>query len=208
LREQGVPLIFEGCCSACGAVTPRTSGFYRAVYLDEPTTSAHVHPEDPHLVILAHPVESLILQETGCTDLSATLGGRLVSVVVVFCLSCGHLFEIRRLTAGFVTLGVGGCLGALALSVAMGVALSLWIGGALGVVAGVAGVGLLLVLLDWLVWAIVRVWHRDRARQVATPCECPHCGGHEYAPPRIRLKAVPCVACGKRAVEVRCVGVS
>ena len=47
--------------------------------MDEPATT-YAHPDDPHLVILAHPCEALILEEIGYTYKAVTLGGRLVAV--------------------------------------------------------------------------------------------------------------------------------
>jgi hypothetical protein len=204
-----MPEIYQGRCAACEAVTPMTSGFYRAVFLDEPSTSPHAHPDEPRLVILGHPIEDLVLKEVGFTSPSASLGGRLVYVEQLFCRSCGRLFEVRRLTAGVVSsLGCGGCLVCLGLCIAAGVAVGLQVGGSLGFTVGYAVTVLLLRAADWLLGAGVRRWYRERARLVETPCRCPTCGSGATVSPGGTWDPLPCVACGQPAVQVRSVGIS
>jgi hypothetical protein len=70
---------------------------------------------DPRFVVLAHPLENLILADTGYTWNDLFWQGRYVSVSNVVCRHCGHLFQHRRLDAG-----QPGCSAALALGLASG----------------------------------------------------------------------------------------
>ena len=105
-----MPLIYQGRCSACGAVTQETAGSYMAVFVDEPTTSAHTHPDDPHLVVLSSPVEAQKSVETAYAEAAAARNGRLVCCEQVFCESCGRMFEIRGLIGDWAMFGWGGFL--------------------------------------------------------------------------------------------------
>lgn len=202
-----MPAIYEGRCSACDAVAARTTNGYMAVYVDEPA-SADAHPDDPHLVILAHPCESLIMQDTGHTYVSATLGGRMVSVAVVFCRSCGRRFEVRRLTAGLGAFGCGGCLVVIAGAIAVGIWVAQLAGGWYGLAAGCLALALLTTATDSAVDRLVRWWHANRVVRLATPCLCPSCGSREYSGPGELSGAIPCTACGRHAVRFRMVAVS
>src|SRR5688572_21278386 len=100
-----MPLIYEATCSVCDYGSRAHSEGYLAVIVDDPCTSVDAHPDNPHLVILAHPLESMILEELGFTFTSAGLGGRLVYVKNVVCKTCGTMYELRRLGAGSGVLG-------------------------------------------------------------------------------------------------------
>ena len=118
-------LIFEATCSACDYGSDFHSEGYFSVIVDDPSTSVHAHPEEPRLAILAHPLESMILENLGFTFTSAVLGGRMVYVKNVACKACGKMYKIRRLGAGFASLGGTGCLVMLPLSGAIGVTVGL-----------------------------------------------------------------------------------
>jgi hypothetical protein len=199
-------VIYEGRCSACDASTLTADG-YLAVSVDEPA-SAHAHPNDPYLVILAHPCESLILEEIGYTYKAAALGGRLVGVTNVFCRACGQPFEIRHQTAGLAAFGCGGCLAMMAVAAGAGVGVSLLVDDWIGYVAGWATSALFGIAAESAVVRFVRWRHADRAVRVATPKMCPSCGSREYSRPGALWGAIPCVACGQRAVRFRAVGKS
>jgi transcription elongation factor Elf1 len=201
-----MPLIYEGHCSACDS-SELTSDGYTAVYVDEPAKK-FAHPNDPHLVILAHPCESLILEEIGYTYQEAAFGGRLVAVKMVFCRTCGQKFEIRGLTAGLAALGAGGCLGVFAGAAAAGIGISLLRSGWLGKVGGYAAFVLLVTAVDSGVFRVVRWVHAYRAAYVATTKTCPHCGGQKYSRGRPLRSPLRCVVCGQRAVRFRVVGKS
>jgi hypothetical protein len=203
-----MPEIYEGRCAACNAGTGLTSDGYQAVYVDEPAT-AHAHPDDPHLVILAHPCESRILKEIGYTHEAAAWGGRLVGVRKVFCKGCGQSFEVRRLTAGLTVFGCGGCLGVVALAATAGVGVGSFVGhGFVGYVAGGATFTLLVEVVEASIDRLVRWRHADRVCRVDTPAQCPSCGSTRFACPGSLRRPIPCRACGQRAVRFRSVGIS
>ena len=114
-----MPAIYKGKCSECDYESQGTSGGYRAILMDEPSDSRHVHPTDKRLIILAHPVESLILEEIGIKDSEALLMGRTISVTVHFCNGCGSLTETRELLDN--SNGSYGCLTNLFVSITTGV---------------------------------------------------------------------------------------
>jgi len=60
-----MPLIYEGTCSACDYGSDAHSEGYLGVIVDDPCTSMHAHPDEPRLVILGHPIESMILEDLG-----------------------------------------------------------------------------------------------------------------------------------------------
>ena len=121
--------IYQGSCSDCGAVTGKTFGSYEAVFLDEPAGPAHAHPEDPHLVVLAHPNQLEILREFGFSGRAAQWGGRMVDIDEVVCRSCGRMFEVRRLSAGLPAFGLWGALGAVAVMLAVSIGVGMLIDG-------------------------------------------------------------------------------
>ena len=195
-----MPQVFQCRCSVCGAATPKTTGSYSAMYVDEPTTSAAAHPEDPHLVVLSSPVEETKSAETARAEAAAARDGRLVTCEQVFCESCGRMFEIRGLSGDWAMFGFPGLLGFIAMAVAAGVALLFGRKNPWGFVAG--GVTIVLVLgavavgIDWL----VRRRYPERAARVATPRRCPACGNRWCKHGSMVIGAIRCVACGKRAV--------
>jgi hypothetical protein len=203
-----MPLIYEGRCSACNAVTGMTSDGYQAVYVDEPATE-NAHPDDAQLVILAHPCESLILEEIGYTHEAVAWGGRLVAIRQVFCKGCGRPFEVRRLTAGLTTFGCVGCLGMVVLAATAGVGVGLLVGrGWIGYVVGWVTFTLLVGAAESAVRRLVRWRHAERTARVDTPGRCPNCGSRRYSCPGSLWRPIPCEACGQRAMRFRSVGIS
>jgi len=104
-----MPVIYQGQCQNCQYKSPHTSGGYAAVVLDEPIQRIDSHPDDPRIVVLAHPLESQILADLGYAFTSATLAGRLLIIQEFFCKSCGNLYEVRNLG----TSPVVGCIPSL-----------------------------------------------------------------------------------------------
>lgn len=204
-----MPSIYEARCSACHAVAEAgCSDGYWAVCVNEPA-SEHAHPEDPYLVILGHPCESMILAELGDTFSAAAWNGRLVSVAKVFCKNCGRRFEIRRISADLIAFGGGGCLGIVALAAAAAVGVGRWVGASwVGHFAGCATFGLLITAIDKSVDWFVRTRHREQTARFDTPAKCPHCGSLQYASPGLLRRPIPCTQCGQRAVRFRVIGKS
>ncbi len=205
-----MPAIYEGSCSACGAVTKRTRGGYEAVLLDEPASTPHAHPEDPYLVILAHPHQSEILSKTGYSYVAVIRAGRLVEAREVFCKSCGRMFEIRRLDAGLAWFGLWGGLGAVALMLAFGVGVGRLVGGEwAGHVAGACFFVFLLAAADQGTGWFVRRQYPERANRVATPVGCPDCGCQRVEQLSLvrhgLTQPARCTKCGERSVQYRTV---
>lgn len=201
-----MPVIYEGRCSACDAVTRRTSDGYQAVYVDEPV-AAYAHPDDPRLAILAHPCETLILNEIGYTHEAAAWSGRLVVVRQVFCKACGRPFEIRRVTAPLTALGCSGRLGVVASAAAASMGIGLLLGGGwVGCIVGWATFAVLVGVVESLLERFVRRRHAELASRLDMPALCPSCGSLRFTSPGWLRGPIPCTTCGQRAVRFRSVG--
>ncbi len=199
--------LYKLTCSACNYTSPAQSGHKAAVIVDEPSSSNHVHPDNDRLVILAHPLESLILKELGISWGSTAFGGRGMHIHCVICRECGTIYEIRRLSAGLAALGCSGCFTILGLSVGIGILAgwqleSIW----LGVVAGWLGLWALETFGDWAIARHVRRRFQDRVREFDRGPGCPRCGSTRFADFRPRREAFPCPKCTQHDLRVRCVG--
>jgi predicted Zn-ribbon and HTH transcriptional regulator len=204
-----MPAVYQAHCSACNVTSPIGSEGYWAVFLDEPTTSRWAHPDDPHFVVLGHPLESHILSEIGYSYQDAAWGGRLVLVTKAFCRSCGSRFEIRRLSASLGAFGDLGCFGVGTAALGAGVGVGMWVGqGWAGFSAGWATSVFLFGVVESGVRWFVRRRYADRVARVDTPATCPHCGSQDYTRARPFRGPIPCVECGQRAVRLHCVGKS
>jgi ribosomal protein S27E len=200
-----MPVIYKGQCQNCQHESPVTSGGYAAIVLDEPTQHIGSHPDDPRIVILAHPLEMHILKELGFTFSSATLAGRWLNVNECFCKSCGNLYEVRKLGAS----GAVGCGPSLIAGSLCGVATGMLMHDALlGVFVGLMTVNVLAILLGQLAALFVSWRYRERAREFATPKRCPKCGSQQGISPGSRKAVVPCPMCGQTAMRIKAVGMS
>jgi predicted Zn-ribbon and HTH transcriptional regulator len=201
-----MPMIYEGRCSACEATTPRTSDGYLAVIVDH-APQDYRHPETLNMAILAHPLETLILEELGFTYRSATRAGRLVSVDSVLCRDCGRPFEIRKLTAGLIP--AIGCLPVIILASIAGIIAAVQLNSLFwGCLWSLCALVLFAWMADFSVYRFVRWQHSERVKQVDTPGCCPHCHSKRYEHPGTLRGKVPCLKCGERAVTYRGVAIS
>jgi hypothetical protein len=204
-----MPVIYGATCSACDYGANAHSEGYLAVIVDEPCTSMHAHSAEPHLVILGHPLESMILEELGFTFTSARLGGRMVYVKNVACKECGTMYEIRRLGAGSASLGGTGCLVMLGLSGAIGVAIG-WNSESIffGFIAGWLALLGFFSLGDAVISTLIRWRSKDRVRQFDRGPDCPKCHCTKYVTFRPSRCKLTCPKCGRQTVEVHRVGIS
>lgn len=205
-----MPVIYQATCSACEYKSPLYSEGYLAVILDEPSSSMHAHPDDPRLVILAHPAESSILDELGFDYKSAAIGGRLLYVRNVVCRSCGTMYEVRRIGGGAAAIGGIGC------SIIMGLAIcasamigwqhkSVWVGFLCGCLV-LLGLG---SAFEFALSRFVRWRHKARIAEFDRGAGCAKCGCKDYSSCTSLLsRKRACPQCGKRAVRVRAVGIS
>ena len=199
-----MPAIYRGECGACGHATPQTEEGYAAIIVDEPSDSAHVHPDHDRIVVLAHPSESAILDELGTNHRKATLEGRFLAVGRLFCGECGTLYETRRLRAAQLTWGCAPPVGAALLA---GVAVGLAVGRlSVGVLAGLLVLVLVSTVLDRLTDRYVRTRFRERAREFDREPVCPDCGERAGRRPGASGGPLPCPECGERAMLLECVG--
>lgn len=204
-----MPIIYEARCSACTYASPVHSEGYLAVIVDEPASSVHAHLDDPRIVILGHPLESMILEEQGLAFESAALGGRLLYIQNVVCRACGTLYEIRRVGATSATMGLAGCFAIIAFSAGAGVLAGLhYQSFVIGFVAGWLVLASVFAFADWAFARYVRWRHKARVREYDRGPGCPRCGGRDYLGFRPRWRALPCPSCGGRSVRVRSVGIS
>jgi hypothetical protein len=204
-----MPFIYQATCSACDFGSDAHSEGYLAVIVDDRCISIHAHPDDPRLVILGHPLESMILQELGFTFASAALGGRLVYVTNVVCKACGTMYETRWVGAGSCVLGGTGCLVMLGLAASLGVVIG-W--SSESVFFGFLGGWLALIgffaLVDSIVSPYIRRRHKDRVREFDRGPDCPKCHSKNYVGFPPRWGKLVCPKCGKQTVKVRTVGIS
>jgi ssDNA-binding Zn-finger/Zn-ribbon topoisomerase 1 len=204
-----MPLIHQAKCSACDYVRGGTEG-YTAIIVAEPSTHRCVHSEEPLLVVLAHPLESMILDDHGLTFQSAAWSGRKVGVACVICPDCGTNYELRRLTGA----GACGCLTAsfgcwiLAMPLLL---IAAWTG-LFDIGPGYFALGLILALLigvvDVVTDSYVRWRYRERAEKFDRGPGCPKCACKEYAHFRPRREPFPCPKCGHRTVLLKMFAIS
>ncbi len=200
-----MPVIFQGQCQTCQYKSPHTSGGYAAVVVDEPVQRPDSHPDDPRIVVLAHPLESQILNDLGYTFSSATLAGRFLIIQEFFCKSCGNLYEVRKLG----TSPVVGCIPSLIGGVLCGIIAGTFTHDlGVGFITGLAVVSILEILLGWLIDPLISLWYRERAREFRTQKRCPKCGDTRGVCPGSRRAVVPCPSCGQTSMQIKTIGIS
>lgn len=173
-----------------------TSGGYDAIIVDDLSAVArnHTYPDsDERIVILAHPVESLILQKYGLTYTSAVLAGRFLLIGEHFCESCGHLYKSREL--GSCTL-VFGCLPPALIGLIAYISIK-----PLAFLAALFS----WLLIDRLVGIYVRFRYAARAREFRIHPVCPECGSRRVA---TYARTFPCPKCHLRSLKIEMVGES
>lgn len=199
-----MPVIYQGVCSACAYDSGRRSEGYFAVIVDKPCASMWTHSDDPHLVVLAHPAESFILDELGDTLTDVCLSGRMVQVRNVACKNCGTMGEVRRLHAGLSDIGCAGCLAMMCVAALAGVA----VGCRSGFLAGWCTLLFLLVAADVAILRYIRWRYSSQAREFDFGPDCPKCHSKEYVRFPPRWGKLLCPICGNRTVKVRMVAKS
>ena len=218
-----MPTIYQGRCESCGFASAIFPAGYGAVFVDEPPAepsrslilgagligptggAGFAEQEDPRLVVLAHPGEQDILEETGYTWWGLAWSGRYVGVCRVACPSCGLIFDVRKLAC---PPGLG-CLVGSALGLAAGIAAGVWegsfcFGGTVRWVVARQGHG----LASLCAWAYIRLRFRERVRALAGPNYCPGCGANKYVGVEGCRGSFPCPHCGERSMHIQSVGMS
>jgi hypothetical protein len=196
-----MPVVFQGCCSACGYDTPPVTAGGPCVLVTDADEDRRRRIGEPVPVVL-HPLAPYVLDEFGLSFASAAWGGRLVEVRQLVCRDCGRAFERRWLTAGGVPVGCGGCLGivaagGLAAAATAVIAENPFLGLAVG---GLTGAGLL-AAIELGGSPLVRRRYPHRAAAVRTSPACPDCGSRAGIPVDRLRGPVPCPRCGTRALN-------
>jgi hypothetical protein len=211
-----VPVIYEAKCSKCAYRFGGLAG-YQAVIVDQPDDSSLAHPEEPRLVILAHPGESHILARCGFTYQTAARDGRLVAVKNVACSDCGTRYELRRVDANSVQLlGDAGCAGiavaqlaVLTIAAIIGWQSGWYLTGFFLAAIGLCAVcGMLFQVADARASRFVRSRHPDRVREFDRGPGCPRCHSLEYTRLSTRAGKLRCPECQQYTVEIKAVAKS
>jgi predicted Zn-ribbon and HTH transcriptional regulator len=209
--SRRVPSLYQGVCRNCSHRTAIMTAGYGAVLVDRPLDRSQTEvagacllsaaagklaeSADPRFVVLAHPLESKILADTGYTWNDLYRQGRYVLVTNVVCRRCGAVFQKRELGAP----GEPGWVVAILIGLLSGTAAGLWahrllvgvlvfcgLGGATGALAG------------WIARWRVRRRFRARAAALAAESTCPACGADDAAPIS-RVRSVRCPACRQQS---------
>jgi hypothetical protein len=199
-------VVYRGSCSVCGYESePTTAGGPHVLVTDDDEDRRRRAGED--VPVILHPLTPYVLDEFGLSFAAAAWDGRLVDVRRLVCRDCGRVYESRRLTAGGVPVGCGGCLGIAAVAVVIAVAAGAILQNPFaGVTVGaLAGVGLF-AGIELGGSALVRRRFPHRAAAVATPPGCPACGGRVGVPVDRAAGPVPCPQCGGRSLRYLAVG--
>ncbi|HUQ72657.1 MAG TPA: hypothetical protein VM165_24220 [Planctomycetaceae bacterium] len=217
-----MPEIFQAQCASCSYESDHFLSGYGAILLDEPTAPQNQgivagavlfgsHSEsklpstsDPHLLVIAHPLEEDIIAEAGHTQTTLMWMGRYVRVRQVICMSCGTLSEVRSLTCppGF------GCLTGLVIALAMGTCYGVWKQsiGAGFVTFWITAAGVP-VITSAFGHFCVRIRFSERAKVIDGPSNCPKCGEKRLAGVESR-RVFPCPKCREHAMRIKVVGIS
>jgi hypothetical protein len=156
------------------------------------------------LPVVLHPLTPFVLDEFGLSYQRAAWGGQLINQTNYVCRDCGTVFEHRKLTAGGVTIGCGGCLlvGVLVFVVGLMVAFATgnpFIGSGVGVSLGVLVATGTELTAHW----VIRWRYPERVQAVDSPAlACPTCQGERVLPlVRAVGQTFLCPRCGQRGQQ-------
>lgn len=197
-----MPPVFRGTCSHCGYESPVFSSGGFAIMVTDRDEDRRRRAGETVPVVL-HPFAEFVLDEFGLSFHSAAWGGQLVEVQSLICRDCGRGSEVRRLTAGGVAIGCGGC-SAIALSgLVAGTAAAFALNNPfLGAGVGVAFCVLTAAAVEFGADRFVRHRYRERAAAVDTRRMCSQCGSWNCVRPGPRSGPFPCPDCGETAVRL------
>ncbi len=217
-----MPTIYQSTCDRCSYISDLYSEAYGAIWVDEPRTAtgetvvagAVLHEPtgdariesiyDPHLVVLAHPGEQMILEQEGYTWLKLAREGRYVFVQRVICDACGHHFDIRKLSIPSGT----GCLSTLLVGIVVGIGMGVWLASFWWGLIIAYGLTVCFALLSSVAGRIfLHLKYRERQYSVDGPTACPKCSNKNYSKVTSR-RALTCPQCGEKTLHVRMVGIS
>lgn len=196
-----MPTVYQGTCTACGYEGRPVTAGGPCLLVTDADEDRRRRAGEP-VPVLLHPLVPSVLDEFGLSFALAAWGGRLVEVRRVVCRDCGRVYDRRRLTAGGVPVGCGGCLGIAAVGGVVAVATGAAAGNPfVGLAAGGLAGASLLAGVELGASAIVRRRFRYRAAAVRTPPGCPDCGGRHVTPVDRTRGPVPCPQCGSRTLR-------
>ena len=197
-----MPLRFRGNCSHCGYESPEMSPGGFAVFVTDRDEDQRRRRGQSVPVVL-HPFKDFVLDEFGLSFHSTAWGGQLVEVQNLVCRDCGRVTESRRLTAGGVAIGCGGCSAIAVAGLVIGVVSGLvasnpFIGAGIGVACCV----LAATAIEFGATRLVRRRFPERAEAVDAPRMCSNCGGWNCARLGARGGPFPCPDCGETSVRM------
>lgn len=197
-----MPATVRGTCSHCGYESPTfvPAGF--AVLITDADEDRRRQLGETVPIVL-HPFRDYVLEEFDLSFHSTAWGGQLVEVQNLICRDCGRSTETRRLTAGGVAIGCGGCSAIAVLGMIAGAATAFAVGNPF-IGAGVA-VALSVILATGIEFGanrFVRWRYRERAAAVDTSRMCSHCGGWNCVLAGPRGGPFPCPECGENTVRM------
>lgn len=198
-----MPLTFRGNCSQCGYETPELiPGGFAVLVTDQEEDLRRQRGQTVPVVL--HPFKDFVLDEFGLTFHTTAWGGQLVEVQNLVCRDCGRVSESRRLTAGGVAIGCGGCSAIAGLGLVAGLVTGLLIANPfLGAGIGIAFCVLTATGIEFGANRYVRWRYRERAEAVELSRMCTHCGGWNCVQLGTRGGGpFPCPDCGENAVRM------
>ena len=177
-----MPLVFRGNCSHCGYESPDVSAGGFVVFVTDREEDAR-RRQGETLPVVTHPFAEYVLEEFGLSFHSTAWGGQFVEVQNLVCRDCGRVTQHRRLTAGGVAIGCGGCAGIGAMGLVLGIAVGFFVANPfVGAGLGIALCVLLATGIEFRANRLVRWRYRERAEAVDTTRMCHHCGGWNCVP--------------------------
>ncbi len=198
-----MPLSFRGSCNECGYETPELKPGGFAILVTDRDEDRRRRQGEPVPVVL-HPFTDYVLDEFGLSFATSAWGGQLVEIQNLICRDCGHITESRRLTAGGVAIGCGGCSAIAVMGLITGITIGFLIGNPfIGAGIGVALCVFSATVIEFGASRLVRWRYRERADAVDRPRMCYHCGGWNCVPLGTRgVGPFPCPDCGGISVRL------
>ncbi len=198
-----MPLVFRGDCSHCGYESPEVSAGGFVVFVTDREEDARRRRGEP-VPVVTHPFANYVLEEFGLSFHSTAWGGQLVEVQNLVCRDCGRVTQHRRLTAGGVAIGCGGCAGIGGMGLVLGIAVGFFVANPfIGVGIGITLCVLLATSIEFGASRLVRWRFRERAEAIDTTRMCHHCGGWNCVPVGSRGGGpFPCPECGETSVRM------